>query len=132
MRHDREAASDVFVARDGWVLGLMAVSDTVRPEAKQAADALDRMGIGTVLLTGDSKAVAGAVARQIGVQEVVAEPLPEEKLARIRAFVDSDGRTVKMVGDGVNDAPALDGFRNGRRAGEPGCRPAGQRSWAFR
>jgi Cd2+/Zn2+-exporting ATPase/Cu+-exporting ATPase len=107
LRHDHEAASDVFVARDGRVLGLIAVSDTVRPEAKQAVDALDRMGIRTVLLTGDSKAVAGAVARQLGIQEVVAEALPEEKLARIRAFVNTYGRTVAMVGDGVNDARAL-------------------------
>jgi heavy metal translocating P-type ATPase len=107
LKHDKEAASDVFVARNGQILAVIAVSDTVRPEAKEAVDALNKMGIRTVLLTGDSKAVAEAVARQLGIEEVVAEALPEEKLARIRAFVKGDGRVVAMVGDGVNDAPAL-------------------------
>jgi heavy metal translocating P-type ATPase len=107
LRHDKEAASDVFAARNGQILGVIAVSDTVRPEAKGAIDALNKMGICTLLLTGDSKAVADAVARQLGISEVVAEALPEEKLARIRVFVKADGRVVAMVGDGVNDAPAL-------------------------
>jgi len=107
LRHDKEAASDVFVARNGQILGVVAVSDTVRPEAKGAIDALNKMGIRTLLLTGDSRAVADAVARQLGITEIVAEALPEEKLARIRGFVKGDGRVVAMVGDGVNDAPAL-------------------------
>jgi len=107
LSHDKEGASDVFVARDGEILGVIAVSDTVRPEAKEAIDALNQMGLRTVLLTGDSKAVAEAVARQLGIQEVVAEALPEEKLARVRIFVKSEGRMVAMIGDGVNDAPAL-------------------------
>jgi heavy metal translocating P-type ATPase len=107
LRHDKEAASDVFVARNGQILGVIAVSDTARPEAKGAVDALNKMGIRTLLLTGDSRAVADAVARQLGITEIVAEALPEEKLARIRGFVEGDGRVVAMVGDGVNDAPAL-------------------------
>jgi heavy metal translocating P-type ATPase len=107
LSHDQEAASDVFVARDGQILGVIAVADTVRPEAKEAIDALNKMGIRTVLLTGDSKAVAAAVARQLGIHEVVAEALPEDKLARIRTFVKADGRMVAMIGDGVNDGPAL-------------------------
>jgi P-type E1-E2 ATPase len=107
LSHDKEGASDVFVARDGEILGVIAVSDTVRPEAKEAIDALNQMGLRTVLLTGDSKAVAETVARQLGIQEVVAEALPEEKLARVRIFVKSEGRMVAMIGDGVNDAPAL-------------------------
>jgi len=107
LRHEREAASDVFVARNGQILGVIAVSDSVRPEAKGAIDALNRMGIRTLLLTGDSKAVADAVGRQLGIGEIVAEALPEEKLARIRVFVKTDRRVVAMVGDGVNDAPAL-------------------------
>ena len=86
---------------------MIAVSDTVRPEAKGAIDALNKMGVRTLLLTGDSRAVADAVARQLGISEIVAEALPEEKLARIRVFVKGDGRVVAMVGDGVNDAPAL-------------------------
>jgi heavy metal translocating P-type ATPase len=107
LSHDNETASDVFVARDGEILGVIAVSDTVRPEAKEAIEALNKMGLRTVLLTGDSKAVAEAVACQLGIQEVVAEALPEDKLARVRVFVKSEGRTVAMIGDGVNDAPAL-------------------------
>jgi heavy metal translocating P-type ATPase len=107
LRHDKEAASDVFVARNGQILGVIAISDTARPEAKGAIDALNKMGIRTLLLTGDSRAVADAVARQLGVTEIVAEALPAEKLARIRGFVKGDGRVVAMVGDGVNDAPAL-------------------------
>ena len=107
LRHDKEAASDVFVARNGQILGVIAVSDTVRPEAGEAIAALNKMGVRTLLLTGDSRAVADAVARQLGISEIVAEALPEEKLARIRAFVKGDGRVVAMVGDGVNDAPAL-------------------------
>jgi P-type E1-E2 ATPase len=107
LKHDKEAASDVFVARNGQVLGVIAVSDTVRPEAKAAIDALNKMGIRTLLLTGDSRAVADAVASQLGISEIVAEALPEEKLERIRVLVKGDGRVVAVVGDGVNDAPAL-------------------------
>jgi len=107
LRHDAEAASDVFVARNSQILGVIAVSDTVRPDAKGAVEALNEMGIRTILLTGDSRAVAEAVGSQLGIHEIVAEALPEEKLARIRALVRGEGRIVAMVGDGVNDAPAL-------------------------
>ena len=79
----------------------------MRPEAKEAIDALNKMGLRTVVLTGDSKAVAETVARQLGIQEVVAEALPEEKLVRVRVLVKGEGRMVAMIGDGVNDAPAL-------------------------
>jgi magnesium-transporting ATPase (P-type) len=65
----------------------------VRPEAKGAIDALNKMGIRTLLLTGDSRAVADAVARRLGISEIVAEALPEEKLARIRVLVKGEGRT---------------------------------------
>jgi Cd2+/Zn2+-exporting ATPase/Cu+-exporting ATPase len=105
--HDHEAASDVFVARDGQVLGLIAISDTVRHEAREAIDALNKISMRTVLLTGDSKTVAETVARQLGIREVIAGALPEEKLERVRDFVKRDGKIVAMVGDGVNDAPAL-------------------------
>jgi len=107
LRHDQEAASDVLVARDGQLLGVIAISDIVRPEARGAIDALNQMGVRTILLTGDSKAVADAVGRQLGVGEIVAEALPEEKLKRIRVLVKEEGYMVAMVGDGVNDAPAL-------------------------
>ncbi len=107
LRHDAEPASDVFVARNNQILGVIAVSDTVRPDAKGAVEALNEIGVRTILLTGDSRAVAEAVGSQLGIHEIVAEALPEAKLARIRALVKGEGRIVAMVGDGVNDAPAL-------------------------
>ncbi|MFC0387637.1 heavy metal translocating P-type ATPase [Muricoccus vinaceus] len=100
------AASEVLVARDGRLLGSIAVADTVRPEAKRAIAALQAMGIRTILLTGDNHAVASAVGRELGLREIEAGLLPEEKLSRIQALV-GQGRVVAMVGDGVNDAPAL-------------------------
>ncbi len=100
------AASEVFVARDGHLLGAIAIADTVRPEALRAVTALGRMGIRTILLTGDTRPVAEAVARSLGIREVNADLLPADKLERVTALV-AAGRTVAMVGDGVNDAPAL-------------------------
>jgi P-type E1-E2 ATPase len=101
-----EAASEVFVARDGRFLGAIAVADTVRPEARQAIARLNSMGLRTILLTGDTLRVAKAVGAQLGIKEIEAELLPEDKLTRIRTLV-AQKRTVAMVGDGVNDAPAL-------------------------
>ncbi|MEI9432299.1 HAD-IC family P-type ATPase, partial [Mesorhizobium sp. Cs1299R1N3] len=96
----------VYVARDGRLLGSIAVADTVRPEAKQAVEALQRMGIRTVLLTGDAQRVATTIGAALGIEEIEAELLPEDKLVRVRALVAAK-RKVAMVGDGVNDAPAL-------------------------
>lgn len=101
-----DAASVISVARDGSFLGAIAIADSVRPEAKRAIDALRAMGIRTMLLTGDTRAVASAVARTLGIAEVEAELLPEAKLARIEELVGS-GRITAMLGDGINDAPAL-------------------------
>jgi Cd2+/Zn2+-exporting ATPase/Cu+-exporting ATPase len=101
-----DAASAIYVARDGSFLGTIAIADSVRPEAKRAIDALRAMGIRTILLTGDARAVALAVARTLGIAEVEAELLPEAKLARIEQLVAS-GRITAMLGDGINDAPAL-------------------------
>ena len=100
------AATEVLVARRGRYLGAIHVADIIRPEAKDAVRALGSMGIRTMLLTGDSEAIATAVARELAVDEMAAELLPEAKLQRIKQLVD-DGRIVAMVGDGVNDAPAL-------------------------
>ncbi len=100
------AMSQVFVARDGRLLGAIAIADTVRPEAERAVATLGRLGIRTILLTGDTRPVAEAVARELGIRQVEADLLPEAKLERINALV-AAGRTVAMVGDGVNDAPAL-------------------------
>lgn len=99
-------ASEVLVARDGQLLGGIAVADTVRPEARSAINAIHAMGFKTILLTGDAKAVADAVARQLGIEEVGANLLPEDKRDRVKRLV-ADGHMVAMVGDGINDAPAL-------------------------
>ncbi len=101
-----DTSSEVFVARDGRFLGAIAIADTVRPEARRAIEALDRMGIRSILLTGDNKPVSERVAHELGISEVEADLLPEMKLARIQSLVAS-GRIVAMVGDGINDAPAL-------------------------
>lgn len=100
------AASEVLVAQDGCLLGTISVADTVRPEARQAVAELKAMGIRTILLTGDTKVVAEAVGSQLGLGEIEAGLLPEDKLERIQTLV-RQKRRVAMVGDGVNDAPAL-------------------------
>ena len=98
--------SEVFIASGKMVLGSILVSDKVRPEAEQAVKDLKAMGIATVLLTGDAQATATSVAKLLGVDNFHAELLPEQKLQRVRQAVE-DKRTVAMVGDGINDAPAL-------------------------
>ncbi|MGH7932360.1 MAG: heavy metal translocating P-type ATPase [Candidatus Binataceae bacterium] len=103
---DGDPSSEVFVSRDRRLLGAIVIADTVRPEARRAIEALNRMGIRSVLLTGDTRTVAEMVARDLGISEVEADLLPEMKLARIKSLV-SGGRVVAMVGDGINDAPAL-------------------------
>src|SRR5712691_641440 len=101
-----EGLSEVYVARGTQLLGAVAVADTLRPEAKQALDSLRSMGLTTILLTGDAHAVADEVAHQLGISEVGADLLPEEKRTRVKALVQA-GRTVAMLGDGSNDALAL-------------------------
>ena len=103
---DVDIASEIMVARDGYFLGAIVVADTVRPEAKKAIEALDGMRMLTILLTGDTGLVAGAVARKLGIKEVQADLLPEDKRRRVMALV-AKGRVVAMLGDGINDAPAL-------------------------
>jgi Cd2+/Zn2+-exporting ATPase/Cu+-exporting ATPase len=98
--------SEIHVARRGLALGHLHVADVLRPEAEDAVAGLHRMGLRTILLTGDAEAVAGAVGRQLAIDEVEAGLLPAGKLARIEALL-AEGRIVAMVGDGINDAPAL-------------------------
>ena len=100
------AATEIVVARGGTCLGTILIADTVRPEARSAMRHLRRLGIQTVLLTGDVRAVGEAVGRDLQVDDVLAELLPEQKVAAIRDLR-AAGKTVAMVGDGVNDAPAL-------------------------
>ncbi|MGA9724749.1 MAG: cation-translocating P-type ATPase, partial [Candidatus Binatus sp.] len=103
---DLDTASAVFVARAGRFLGAIVIADAIRPEAKHAIEAFDRMGIKTILLTGDTEPVARRVGQALGIGAIEAGLLPEMKLARIKSLVAS-GRVVAMVGDGINDAPAL-------------------------
>jgi P-type Cu+ transporter len=103
---DTEPASEILVARDGQLIGEIVVADTIRPEARRAVDALTAMRMRVILLTGDISPVASAVAHDIGINEFEADLLPEQKLERVRDLV-SRGRIVAMLGDGINDAPAL-------------------------
>ncbi|MCU0839134.1 MAG: copper-translocating P-type ATPase [Rhodospirillales bacterium] len=105
-RAQAQARSVIAVARDGIALGLIAVDDPVRDGAAPAIEALRRAGIETVLLSGDSAAVAARVGERLGIDRVVAEVRPEGKAAAI-AELQAMGRVVAMVGDGINDAPAL-------------------------
>jgi P-type Cu2+ transporter len=96
----------LHVVVDGVVAGGLAVEDEIRPESIEAVAMLHRLGIRVAMITGDSQAVADAVARRIGIDEVAAEVLPADKAAAVARF-QAGGQTVAMVGDGVNDAPAL-------------------------
>lgn len=101
-----EDAGDVLVAYRGRLIGALRTEDVLRPEAAEAVSRIQNMGIEAVLLTGDRQAVAADVARHLGVREFGAEMLPEQKLARVKQLIAS-GKRVAMVGDGINDAPAL-------------------------
>ena len=96
----------VFILQNGSPLGAIALSDMVRPESKEAVARLKEMGIRTIMLTGDNRQVAGSVARQIGIDEIFAEVLPNQKADKVRE-IRKRGMIVAMTGDGVNDAPAL-------------------------
>jgi Cd2+/Zn2+-exporting ATPase/Cu+-exporting ATPase len=98
--------SEIFVARERKFLGTLLVADMLRPEATKAIRDLKSMGLKTVLLTGDSKTVAGDIGRKLGVDEIAAELLPEHKLEFVSKLIEAQHKVV-MVGDGVNDAPAL-------------------------
>jgi P-type Cu+ transporter len=98
--------SEVLVARGGKFLGTLKVADMLRPEARKAIQTLKSMGLLTVLLTGDAKAVAEEVGKQLGVDEIASELLPEEKLQFVNRLTGAQHK-VAMVGDGINDAPAL-------------------------
>jgi Cu+-exporting ATPase len=103
---DARGASVVFAGWDGAIHGALVVADTVKPEAAAAVRALHDLGIETVLVTGDREAPARWVAREVGIERVVAGVLPEGKVEVVRAL-QTEGRVVAVVGDGVNDAPAL-------------------------
>jgi len=98
--------SEVYVARGGQALGSIRIADVLRPEAKQAVVAMRRMGVRTVLLSGDTQAATTSVGRDLGVDEMLGNLLPDQKAAWVRELR-GQGRKVAMVGDGINDAPAL-------------------------
>jgi Cu2+-exporting ATPase len=102
----RRGAAVLYVARDGALAGALSLEDAVRPESRQAVDELHRLGKRVVMITGDAREVAEAVAAELGVDQVLAEVLPEDKDGAV-ADLQRRGLKVAMVGDGVNDAPAL-------------------------
>jgi Cu2+-exporting ATPase len=101
-----EGAIVLHVVADGAVIGALKLADEVRPESRQAVDALHRLGIRVVMITGDAPAVAESVAADLGIDRVFAGVRPEDKAAKV-SELQSEGLKVAMVGDGVNDAPAL-------------------------
>jgi Cu+-exporting ATPase len=103
---ENDGRTAVLVSWDGAVRGLLLVADTVKPTSKRAVSELRALGLHPVLLTGDNAAAARAVAREVGIDDVIAEVLPEGKVDAVRRLQD-EGRVVAMVGDGVNDAAAL-------------------------
>ena len=105
-RFRSEGGTVIFVAINGVLSGLMAVADPLKPSTRAALDALKAQGIAIVMLTGDSRGTAQAIAKKLGIADVEAEVLPEGKSAAIEALRRA-GRVVAMAGDGINDAPAL-------------------------
>ena len=106
IRLSAEGKSTIHVALDGRVAGLIAVADTIRPTSRDAIARISAMGLDVVMLSGDQRATAEAIAREAGIGRVVAEVLPAGKVDEIRRL-QQGGHVVAMVGDGINDAPAL-------------------------
>ncbi|HSK43597.1 MAG TPA: copper-translocating P-type ATPase [Candidatus Binatia bacterium] len=104
LRHQGQTV--MLAAVDGKPAGLIAVADPIKPSAREAAASLKRSGLRLVMLTGDNRATAEAIAKELGIAEFEAEVLPEQKLAIVKKH-QAEGRIVAMAGDGVNDAPAL-------------------------
>lgn len=104
--YEKEGQTPLLVAVDGQLRGIISVADTIKETSKEAISIMKNTGLHVVMLTGDNKGAAGAIGRQAGVDEIVAEVLPEDK-AGVISKLQEEGRKVMMVGDGINDAPAL-------------------------
>jgi Cu2+-exporting ATPase len=102
----QRGAAVLYVIEDGRVTGALSVEDEVRPESRQAVEELHRLGVKVAMITGDARQVAEAVAADLNIDQVLSEVLPEDKHSEV-AKLQRDGQLVAMVGDGVNDAPAL-------------------------
>ncbi|KZS82243.1 metal-transporting ATPase [Mycobacterium kansasii] len=103
---EEQGRTAVFVGRDDQVVGVLAVADTVKDDAADVVRQLHAMGLQVAMITGDNARTAAAIANQVGIDRVLAEVLPQDKVTAIRRL-QNEGRVVAMVGDGVNDAPAL-------------------------
>ena len=105
-RLEAQGRTAVYVAVDGRSAGVIGIADTIRPEAPEAMAELERLGLEVVMVTGDNRRTAEAIAHQAGIDRVLAEVLPDDKSAEVKRL-QAEGRRVAMVGDGINDAPAL-------------------------
>lgn len=103
---EKEGHTAVFLAREGVLLGILALADTVKEGAREAIEEIEGMGIATAMITGDNERTAWAIAKELGMSRVKAEVLPQGKVEAIKEWQEN-GRLVAMVGDGINDAPAL-------------------------
>ncbi|MEI8185416.1 MAG: heavy metal translocating P-type ATPase [Chlorobiaceae bacterium] len=105
-RLQREGKSVVIIEKNGTCIGLIALSDTVKEDAKRAVEALHQKGLKVIMLTGDNRSAADFIAQQVGIDEVISEVMPQEKADKIKEL-QAKGKKVAMAGDGINDAPAL-------------------------
>ena len=101
-----EGKTPMYISVDGQLAGIIAVADTIKENSVKAIERLHQMGLEVVMITGDNSRTAQAIAKQVGIDRVLSEVLPEEKANEVK-MLQSEGKKVAMVGDGINDAPAL-------------------------